>query len=80
MGGKFNGGGEKWREISNNAIFKMAMAWHTKHVALTEREEDLTGPYAYLANKWIAFDDDTSLKIKVGRFLLTFSLTHLGPI
>ncbi len=31
----------------------------------TEREEDLTGPYAYLAAKWIAFDDDTSLKIKV---------------
>ena len=30
-----------------------------------ERDEDLTGPYSFLANKWIAFDDDTSLKIKV---------------
>ena len=29
-----------------------------------ERDEDLTGLYSYLANRWIAFDDDTSLKIK----------------
>ena len=34
--------------------------------AWSEREEDLTGSYAYLGNKWLAFDDDTSLKIKVG--------------
>ena len=31
-----------------------------------ERDEDLTGPYSFLGNKWISFDDDTSLKIKVG--------------
>ena len=31
-----------------------------------ERDEDLTGPYSFLGTKWIAFDDDTSLKIKVG--------------
>lgn len=32
-----------------------------------ERDEDLTGPYSFLGNKWISFDDDTSLKIKVGQ-------------
>ena len=31
-----------------------------------ERDEDLTGPYSFLGSKWISFDDDTSLKIKVG--------------
>ena len=30
-----------------------------------ERDEDLTAPYAFLGPKWLAFDDDTSLKIKV---------------
>ena len=30
-----------------------------------EREEDKTGPYAFNEKNWIAFDDDTSLKIKV---------------
>ena len=30
-----------------------------------EREEDQTGPYAYSGNRWIAFDDETSLRIKV---------------
>lgn len=30
-----------------------------------EREEDRTGPYAYDAKHWIAFDDASSLKIKV---------------
>ena len=30
-----------------------------------ERDEDLTAPYSYLGTKWVAFDDDTSLKIKV---------------
>ena len=35
-----------------------------------ERDEDLTGPYSFLGNKWIAFDDDTSLKIKAKYVLL----------
>ena len=30
-----------------------------------EREEDKTGPYAFNNKTWIAFDDDSSLKIKV---------------
>ncbi len=36
-----------------------------------EREEDMTGPYAYDDRKsWIAFDDDMSLKIKAKYALL----------
>ena len=30
-----------------------------------ERDEDLTAPYAFKNNTWIAFEDETSLKIKV---------------
>jgi hypothetical protein len=32
-----------------------------------EREEDKTGPYAFSDKKWMAFDDDTSIRIKVTR-------------
>merc|ERR1719397_898687 len=35
-----------------------------------ERDEDLTAPYAFLGPKWLAFDDDTSLKIKAKYVLL----------
>lgn len=31
-----------------------------------ERDEDLTAPYAFKNTTWIAFEDETSLKIKVG--------------
>lgn len=31
-----------------------------------ERDEDRSGPYAFNDQQWIAFDDDTSLRIKVG--------------
>lgn len=31
----------------------------------TERDEDLTAPYAFMNNTWVAFEDPTSLKIKV---------------
>lgn len=30
-----------------------------------ERDEDLTGPYAFSNHTWVAFDDPTSIKIKV---------------
>ena len=30
-----------------------------------ERDEDLTAPYAFMNNTWVAFDDAESLKIKV---------------
>lgn len=42
-----------------------------------ERDEDLTGPYAFLGNKWIAFDDDTSLKIKA-KYVLLRDLAGVG--
>ena len=42
-----------------------------------ERDEDLTGPYAFLGNKWIAFDDDTSLKIKA-KYALLRDLAGVG--
>ena len=42
-----------------------------------EREEDMTGPYAFNEKNWIAFDDDTSLKIKVCNTSLT---SHLCTI
>lgn len=32
-----------------------------------ERDEDLTGPYAFWNDTWMAFDDPTSTKIKVGK-------------
>ncbi|KAK2726723.1 hypothetical protein QYM36_007529, partial [Artemia franciscana] len=35
-----------------------------------EREDDLTGSYAYRDDQWIAFDDDTTAKIKGKYFLL----------
>ena len=42
-----------------------------------ERDEDLTGPYSFLGNKWIAFDDDTSLKIKA-KYVLLRDLAGVG--
>lgn len=36
-----------------------------------ERDEDLTGPYAFLNATWLAFDDPTSAKIKVGQLETT---------
>lgn len=42
-----------------------------------ERDEDLTGPYAFLGNKWLAFDDDTSLKIKT-KYVLLRGLAGVG--
>ena len=44
----------------------------------SERDDDMTGPYAYLATKWIAFDDDTSLKIKVMSCRLCCFRQHLS--
>jgi len=42
-----------------------------------ERDEDLTGPYAFLGKKWLAFDDDTSLKIKA-KYVLLRGLAGVG--
>ena len=33
-----------------------------------ERDEDLTAPYAFMNHTWMAFDDPTSLKIKVSKY------------
>ena len=30
-----------------------------------ERDDDLTGTYAYSGNQWIAFDDELTARIKV---------------
>ncbi len=35
-----------------------------------EREEDMTGPYAFSGKSWLAFDDEASLKIKAKYALL----------
>jgi len=42
-----------------------------------ERDEDLTGPYSYLGTKWVAFDDDTSLKIKA-KYVLLRDMAGIG--
>ncbi len=43
-----------------------------------ERDEDMTGPYAFDGNKdWIAFDDATSLKIKA-KYALLRNLAGVG--
>jgi hypothetical protein len=61
-------------QSQHSTFLHLVNTWHPH----TEREEDLTGPYAYLANKWIAFDDDTSLKIKVGgRFQVFLKLERV---
>ena len=31
------------------------------------REKDLTAPYIFNKDKWIGFDDEISIKLKVGR-------------
>lgn len=36
-----------------------------------ERDEDLTGPYAFLNTTWLAFDDPISAMIKVGQLETT---------
>jgi len=42
-----------------------------------ERDEDLTAPYSYLGTKWVAFDDDTSLKIKA-KYVLLRDMAGIG--
>jgi len=42
-----------------------------------ERDEDLTGPYSYFGKKWLAFDDDTSLKIKA-KYVLLRDMAGIG--
>ena len=50
---------------TTRGTFEHNLKFSIRYYLNLEREEDLTGPYAFLANKWLAFDDDTSLKIKV---------------
>ncbi|KAJ8681755.1 hypothetical protein QAD02_017547 [Eretmocerus hayati] len=42
-----------------------------------ERDEDLTGPYAFKNTTWIAFEDETSLKIK-GKYVILRDLAGLA--
>ena len=55
-----------FKYISIYLYIRLPIYLHIYLSTYSEREEDLTGPYSYLGNKWVAFDDDTSLKIKVG--------------
>lgn len=43
-----------------------------------ERDEDLTAPYAFMNNSWIAYEDPMSLKIKVNTtvFLSKMLMPH----
>lgn len=42
-----------------------------------ERDEDLTGPYAFKDKMWIAFEDKISVAIKVGARFTVFSVFYL---
>ncbi|XP_031788148.1 uncharacterized protein LOC100678219 isoform X2 [Nasonia vitripennis] len=42
-----------------------------------ERDEDLTAPYAFKNTTWIAFEDETSLKIK-GKYVILRELAGMG--
>lgn len=42
-----------------------------------ERDEDLTAPYAYKNTSWIAFEDETSVKIR-SKYVILRDLAGLG--
>lgn len=46
-----------------------------------ERDEDLTAPYAFHDTTWVAFDDPTSVSIKVSstQHLLSLTVFTLSP-
>ena len=53
-------------DIQHSVVFQVCKELQDGNWTL-EREEDQTGPYAFADKTWIAFDDDTSLRIKVLR-------------
>ena len=42
-----------------------------------ERDDDMTGPYAFSGKSWVAFDDAASLKIKA-KYALLRDLAGVG--